>query len=147
LFFFPSLLATENLQNQFFFLIFNFAFWRNFASKKKRCFWLPLSFSRSEAREADAPVIFHKSWQAENPEFLLCHTWQTSACHCGSPFRAAHELWRSVLALCPRLARVSPFTFVLTCLSSIAMGTKRNLMGIVWELDENKRILMGTRGI
>jgi len=27
------------------------------------------------------------------------------------------------------------------------MGTKRNLMGIVWELDENKRILMGTRGI
>jgi hypothetical protein len=29
-------------------------------------------------------------------------------------------------------------------------GNKRNLMGIVWELDENKRILMGlmgTRGI
>jgi len=43
---------------------------------------------------------------------------------------------------------------VLTCLSSIAMGTKgfcweldgnkRNLMGIVWELDENNKNWMGT---
>ncbi len=50
-------------------------------------------------------------------------------------------------------SQVSPFTFMLTCLSSIAMGTKgiwweldgnkRNFMRILWELDENKRILMG----
>jgi hypothetical protein len=26
-------------------------------------------------------------------------------------------------------------------------GNKKNLMGIVWEFDENKIILMGTRGI
>ncbi len=53
-------------------------------------------------------------------------------------------------------SQVSPFTFMLTCLSSIAMGTKgiwweldgnkRNFMRILWELYENKRILMGTRG-
>jgi hypothetical protein len=44
------------------------------------------------------------------------------------------------LTLNPSLSQVSPFTFVLTYLSSIAMGTK----GIQWELDENKRNLMRT---
>ncbi len=68
-------------------------------------------------------------------------------------YYANHWIVSLCLALCPSLSLVSPFTFVLTCLSSIAMGTKwfwwelegnkRNLMGIVWELDENKRILMG----
>jgi hypothetical protein len=35
---FPSLLGTKNLQNHFFFkiLILKFAFWRNFATKKKK---------------------------------------------------------------------------------------------------------------
>ncbi len=57
------------------------------------------------------------------------------------------------LTLNPNLSWVSSFIFVLTCLSSIAMGTKgiwwkidennRNFMGILWKLDENKRILMG----
>jgi hypothetical protein len=34
----PSLLATENLENQFFFkiIIFNLAFWRNFNSGKQK---------------------------------------------------------------------------------------------------------------
>ncbi len=31
----PSVLPTENLQNQFFFRIFNFTFGRNFTSKLK----------------------------------------------------------------------------------------------------------------
>jgi hypothetical protein len=91
-FLFPSLLATENLQNHFFFLIFNFAFWRNLASKKSAASGClsPSLLGRahegtSVAREADLPAIFHKTWQAENPEFVLCHTWQTFACHCGSP--------------------------------------------------------------
>jgi hypothetical protein len=51
------------------------------------------------------------------------------------------------LVLCPNLSRVSPFTIVLTCLSSIAMGTK----GFWWEHDGIKKEfnenLMGTRGI
>jgi hypothetical protein len=65
--------------------------------------------------------------------------------------------WPQTVALCLALSlslsQVSLFTFVLTCLSSIVMGTKgmwweldgnkKNLMRIVWELDNNKRILMG----
>jgi hypothetical protein len=142
LFFFPSLLATENLQNQFFFLIFNFAFWRNFASKKKRCFWLPLSFSRSEARESDPPVIFHKSWQAENPRVSALPHLADVCLPLWLTLPACPRIMALRLALCPSLARVSPFTFVLTCLSSIAMGTKRNF---VWEQEEFDGNCLGTR--
>ncbi len=33
----------------------------------------------------DLPAIFHKTWQTENPAFLLSSTRRTSACHCRSP--------------------------------------------------------------
>ncbi len=49
----------------------------------------------------------HKTWQAENPDFLLCRTRRTSACHCACPRTAALRL-----ALCGSLSRVPPFTFV-----------------------------------
>ncbi len=65
---------------------------------------------RTTAREADLPVIFHKTWQAENPDFLLCRTRRTSARHCACPRTAALRL-----ALYRNLSRFSPFTFVLTC--------------------------------
>jgi hypothetical protein len=51
---------------------------------------------QTASREADLPAIFHKTWQAENPDFLLC---------------------RIRLALCPSL---SPFTLVLAHLCSPA---------------------------
>ncbi len=41
-------------------------------------------------REPDLPVISHKPWQAENPNFLLC---QIDVCHCSSPCYLAKELW------------------------------------------------------
>jgi hypothetical protein len=34
---------------------------------------------QSALQEADLPTIFHKTWQAEIPDFLLGHTQQTSA--------------------------------------------------------------------
>jgi hypothetical protein len=74
------------------------------------------------AREADLSEILHKTWQAENPDFLLCRTRQTSACHCGSPSCPRTAAFR--LPLCLSLSPVSPLTFVLTFLSSIAMGAK-----------------------
>jgi hypothetical protein len=105
---------------------------------------------QTAAQEADLPEIFNKTWQAENPDYVLCRTRQTSACHgsspsglptnCGAPFSTLPESRR--------------FIFVLTCLSSIAMGTKgfcwepdgnkRNLMGIFWELGGNKGIFLRT---
>ncbi len=41
-------------------------------------------------REPDLPLISHKPWQAENPNFLLC---QIDVCHCSSPCYLAKELW------------------------------------------------------
>jgi len=61
---------------------------------------------RTAAREEGLPAIFHRTWQAENPEFLLRRTRPTSACHCGSPSGLPTE------------------PFALTCLYSIVMGTK-----------------------
>jgi hypothetical protein len=46
---------------------------------------------RSATREADLAAIFHKTWQAENPDFLVCRTRQTSAMPLWLPFRPAHE--------------------------------------------------------
>jgi hypothetical protein len=40
---------------------------------------------QTAAREADRPVIGHKTWQAENPDVLLGRTRPTSASHCSSP--------------------------------------------------------------
>jgi len=40
---------------------------------------------QTAAREEVLPAIFQRTWQAENPEFLLCRTRPTSACHCCSP--------------------------------------------------------------
>jgi hypothetical protein len=123
--------------------------------------------ARQTAREKQ---IFHKTWQAENLDFLLCHTRQTSACHV-APIPACPRTVALRLALCPSLSLVSPFTFVLTCAHLpilhywreqeefdrnflgtwweqkdfwwVIVGNKRNLIGIFLELDENKRILMG----
>jgi hypothetical protein len=55
---------------------------------------------QTASREADLPAIFHKTWQAENPDFLLYFL-----------------LCRIRLALCPSL---SPFTLVLAHLCSPA---------------------------
>jgi hypothetical protein len=72
---------------------------------------LSLSGRAHEGKSADLPAIFHKTWQDENPDFLLCRTRLTSACHCACPRTAALRL-----ALCRSLSRFSPFTFfVLTC--------------------------------
>jgi hypothetical protein len=75
------------------------------------------------AQEANLPAIFRKTWQVENPDFLLYRTQQTSACHCSSPSNLPTNRG-ALFGTSPSLSRVSPFTFVLICLSSIAMGTK-----------------------
>jgi hypothetical protein len=54
---------------------------------------------QTAAREADLPVISHKTWQAENFEAPLLACPQTAALH---------------LALCLSLSRVSLLTFTLT---------------------------------
>ncbi len=109
------------------------------------------------AWEADLPTIFYKTWQAEIPDLLLC------CCTAGrclpatvAPLPACPQTVVLCLALCPSLSEVSPITFVLTCLSSIAMrtkrfwwelnGNKRNLMGTWWEQTDFDELLMGTRG-
>jgi hypothetical protein len=72
---------------------------------------------QTAAREEGLPAIFHKTWQAENPEFLLCRTQPTSACHCGSP--------SSLPTNCgDQFSTLPTEPFALTCLYSIAMGTK-----------------------
>jgi hypothetical protein len=98
---------------------------------------------QTAAWEADLPTIFYKTWQAEIPDLLLC------CCSAGrclpatvAPLPACPQTVVLCLALCPSLSEVSPITFVLTCLSSIAMRTKR----FWWELNGNKRNLMGTKG-
>jgi len=103
---------------------------------------------REEARqtaawEADPPTISHKTWQVENPDLLLCCTagrCQTPATV--APLPACPQTVVLCFALCLSLSRVSPITFLVTCLSSIAMKTK----GFWWELDGNERNLMGTKG-
>jgi hypothetical protein len=57
---------------------------------------------QTASQEADLPAIFHKTWQAET--------------NCGAPFSTLPEFFTV------HLSARSP---VLTCLSSIAMGTKR----------------------
>jgi hypothetical protein len=34
---------------------------------------------QSALQEVALPTIFHKTWQAEKPDFLFCRTQQTSA--------------------------------------------------------------------
>jgi hypothetical protein len=113
---------------------------------------------QSALGEADLPAILHKTWQAENPDFPLCRIRQTSACHCGSPSGLPTNCGAPFSTLPKSLTvHLSARSPVLTCLYPIAweqndfdgnlMGTRGILMGIVQELDENKRILMGTRGI
>jgi hypothetical protein len=77
--------------------------------------------------ESDLPTIFHKTWQAENPDFQLTRTRQRSAC----PGTAALRL-----ALCPSLSQNLEL-----CggLSRVGLGTK----GFWWEVDWNKTNLMG----
>jgi hypothetical protein len=78
--------------------------------------------------------ILHKTWQAENPDFLLCRTRQTSACHV-APLPACPRDVALRLALCPSLSLVSPFTCAhLPILHS--HGNKRILMGYWWEHEE-----------
>jgi hypothetical protein len=85
---------------------------------------------QTASREADLPTIFHKTWQAENPDFLFCRIRQTSACHCGSPSGLPTNCGAPFSTLPESLAvHLSARSPVLTCLSFIAMGTKRFLMG------------------
>jgi hypothetical protein len=62
---FPSVLATENLENHFFFkiLVFSFAFWRNFASKMKGWSFLPdvHGQTRRSPRASPARTMFSKT--------------------------------------------------------------------------------------
>jgi hypothetical protein len=80
----------------------------------------------------------HRTWQAENPDFLLCRTRRTSARHCSAPSGLPTNCDAPFSTLPESLTRVSQFTFVLICLPSIAMGTK----GFWWELDGSKTNLM-----
>ncbi len=93
---------------------------------------------QTAAWEVDLPMIFHKTWQAENPDLLLCCTAGRCLPATVAPLPACPQTVVLCLALCPSLSGVSPKTLLLTCLSSIAMRTK----GFWWELDGNKRILM-----
>jgi len=101
---------------------------------------------RTAAREADLPEIFHKTWQAENPDFLLCRTRQTSACHCSSPSGLPTNCGAPLSTL-PVSHR---FIFVLTCAHLPILhrnGNKRFLLGTWWEQNEFDGNLIGTRGI
>jgi hypothetical protein len=55
------------------------------------------------AREANLPAIFHKAWQVENPEFLLCRTQQTSVATV-TPLPACPRTAALRLALRPSLS-------------------------------------------
>jgi hypothetical protein len=111
---------------------------------------------QTAAWEADLPTIFYKTWQAEIPDLLLCCTAGRCLPATVAPLPACPQTVVLCLALCPSLSEVSPITFVLTCLSSIAMrtkrfwwelnGNKRNLMGTWWEQKDFDELLMGTRG-
>jgi hypothetical protein len=68
-------------------------------------------------READLPAISDKTWQAENPDVLLGRTRLATV----APFPACPRSAVRRLASCPSLSRVSPFTFLLTRLHSIAI--------------------------
>jgi hypothetical protein len=93
------------------------------------------------AREADLYEIFHKTWQAENPNFLVClPLWLPFLpTNCGVPFTTLPESLTSLTThLCSPACPPSPWE------QKGFDGNLRNLMVIVWELDEDKSILMGT---
>ncbi len=111
-------------------------------------------------REAAPLAIFHKTWQAENPDFLLCCTRQTSACHCSSPSGLPTNCDASFSTLPESLTSLT--VHLRAHLPSLhSHGNKRIWMGTWWELEkfdgnclgtwwEQKDIyglLIGTRGI
>jgi hypothetical protein len=104
---------------------------------------------QSAAWEADLPTIFHKTWQAENPDFLLSCTAGGCPPATVPPLPACPQTVVLCLALCPSLSGVSPMSLNddlrahLPILHShenkrILMGTwceQEDLMGTFWELD------------
>jgi len=99
------------------------------------------------AREGDLPAIFHKTWQAEKPDFLLFRTWQTSACHYGSPSGLPTNcdtpfstLPKSLTSLTVQLP--AHLCSGLPILNS--HGNKRILLGTWWEQEEFDGIILGT---
>jgi hypothetical protein len=100
-----------------------------------KVFTIMWATNETAAREADLPTIFHKTWQAANPDFQLSSTRRRSPC----PGTAALRL-----ALCPSLSQTLELC---VGLSRVGLGTKRSW----WEVDGklmrtygNKRILMGS---
>ncbi len=78
------------------------------------------------AREAELPTMSHKTWQAENVDVLLGRTRLATV----APFPACPRSAVLRLALCPCLSRVSPFTFVLTRLHSIAIFSVHTIQAL-----------------
>jgi hypothetical protein len=91
------------------------------------------------AREANLPVIFHKTWQVENPQFLLCRTQQTSACHCSSPSTLPTNR-NALFGTQPKSLRNLTVDLRAHLPISIAMGTR----GFLWEQEEFDENFLGT---
>ncbi len=78
------------------------------------------------AREAELPTMSQKTWQAENLNVLLGRTRLATV----APFPACPRTAVLRLALCPSLSRVSPFTFVLSRLHSIAIFSVHTIQAL-----------------
>jgi len=81
-------------------------------------------------REVDLRTISHKTWQAENPDVLLGRSLLATV----APFPACPRTAVLRLALCPSLSRVSPFTFVLTRLHSIAIFSLHTIQALCFSI-------------
>jgi len=102
----------------------------------------------------------HRTWQAENPDFLLCRTRQTSACHCSAPSGLPTNCDAPFSTLPESLTRLTVHLRAhLPTLHShgnkrILMGTwweqnefDKNCLGTYWEQKDIDGLLMGTKGI
>jgi len=103
-------------------------------------------------REVDLPMIFYKTCGQKILTFYFvapCRHLSTIV----TPLSACPWIVVFCLTLSPSLSQVSPFTFMLTCFSSIAMGTwweqeefYGNSLGTWWKQKDIDGLLMRTRG-